>query len=109
MNLIKAIMLKIEEDTFNNQIYGYAEKDIFYQLKLLMDANLIEGKYYYDSENSKRVVGAVVVNDLTWEGHNFLEILKDDNKFKIIKDLAKSISMDTLKSVINQVIQSSIQ
>ncbi len=109
MDLIKAIMLKIEDGTFNNKIDGYEEVDVFYQLKLLIDANLIEGRYYYDSEGSKRVVGAVTVNDLTWEGHNFLEILKDDNKFKILKDLAKSISIDTLKLVINQAIQGSIQ
>lgn len=109
MDLIKAVMLKIEEDTFNNQIDGYSENEVFYQLKLLIDANLIEGKYYYDSEGSKRVVCAVIANDLTWEGHNFLEILKDDNKFKILKNLAKSISIDTLKLVINQAIQGSIQ
>lgn len=109
MDLIKAVMLKIEEDTFNNKIDGYSEKEVFYQLKLLIDANLIEGKYYFDSEGRKRVVGAVTVNDLTWEGHNFLEILKDASKFKVLKDLTKNISVETLKLVVNQVIQGVIQ
>ncbi len=109
MDLIKAITLKIENETFNNEIDGYAQKDVFYQLKLLIDANFIAGKYYYDSEGSKRFVNGAIVNDLTWEGHNLLDILKDDNKFKVIKDLAKNLSMDTLKFVLNQAIQGAIQ
>lgn len=105
MDLIKRIMLEIESGSFSNTIQGYEEQQVLYHVKLLIDAKFLNGKYYDDISTSKPSIAGVIVRDLTWQGHDFLDILKDDSKFKTIKDLGKSLSLEAIKLALNQAIQ----
>ena len=108
MNLIKEILLHIENDLIKASIDNYSEQDILNHKGLLIESGFIEGNVYYDSESSKRIVGNVIIRDLTWQGHNLIDTLKDDNKFNILKDLGKNLSVEGLKMALNNAITSSM-
>ncbi len=105
MDLIKKIMLEIQSESFNNTIQGYEEQQVLYHVKLLINANFVDGRCYDDNSTPKPSIVGVIVRDLTWQGHDFLDVLKDDSKFNTIKDLGKSLSLEAIKSALNQVIQ----
>lgn len=106
MELIKNIMLEIEAGTFKNLIEDYEEQQVLYHVKLLLDAKLISGKYYNDKLSKE--YGVILSPSLTWQGHDFIDILRDDSKFKVLKDLGKNLSLDTIKTGINQIIQNAM-
>lgn len=108
MNLIKEILLNIENDLIKANIDGYGEQDILNHKGLLIDSGFIEGKIYYDTESSKRIVGNVIIRDLTWQGHNLIDTLKNDSKFNMLKDLGKNLSLEGLKIALNNAITSSM-
>jgi len=104
MDLIKEIMLKVEEESSVYKINGYSKEEINYHTKLLIDSEFIEGKYHYNRQTAKRFVDRVIIHDVTMSGYDFLDILNDDNKFKIIKDLGKNLSMEAIKISMKQAI-----
>jgi hypothetical protein len=105
MDLIKTIMLKIENNDLANDIDGYSMQEVLFHKKMLIDAGFLVGKSRMSLESSLFEVSAVFISGITWEGYNFIDIIKDDNKFKILKDLGKNLSMEAFKTVFNQVIQ----
>lgn len=96
MELIKKIMLNIENDEPTFEIQGYEKNSIFFHQKLLIDAGYLEGKYLLDGS---RPVDVNITN-ITYHGYDFLDILKDDDKFKVLKDLGKQLSLEVLKTLI---------
>jgi len=93
MDLIRKILLRIEEypdydptyfkqnENISFNFEGHSTNEIEYHLKLLADAGFTEsggGKYGY-----RNVVG------LTWNGHEFLELMKGDTTWNNAKDAMK--------------------
>lgn len=97
MDLIKSIMIKAENDDFDIEIQGYTEQEVLYHQKLLIDIGYFNGKIYYNTETSKKEVGGIAGQEITWQGYDFLEILKDDKKFEYIKDIAKKMPLEVIK------------
>ena len=97
MELIKKIMLNIENDEPTLEIQGYEKSNIFFHVNLLIDAGYLNGKSVMG--NGHIPVDVKIMN-ITYSGYDFLDLLKDDNKFKVLKDLGKFVSAETLKAVI---------
>ncbi len=47
----------------------------------------------------------VKIINITYSGYDFLDLLKDDDKFKVLKDLGKFVSAETLKAAIQTIFQ----
>ncbi len=108
MELIKIILLNIENDEANNKIEDYEEEEIMYNKFLLNEAGYIDAIIATYTEGASSRLAKVHVKNLTWKGHELLDVLKDDNKFNLIKDLGKNLSLEALRMAIKEAISSAL-
>lgn len=112
MDLIRTILLKIEEVYIDTAIYdleidNYDNKTVAYHCKLLNNAGFISdyGAQFADDE-----LWSFGVGSLTWEGHEFLDKIRDDtvwNKTKTtILDNGLPMILDVVKNVSTTIISS---
>jgi hypothetical protein len=97
MELIRTIMLKIEKDDYSDNIDNFSLQKVLFHKKLLIDAGFLSGNIYLNTESSKPEVGTVIIREITWEGYELLELLKNDKKFTYLKDIGKTLPLETLK------------
>jgi hypothetical protein len=107
MDLLRDILLKIEDDpkkdgrtTFyisnseEMQIVGHSEEEFFYHLQLLIRARLIDG-------SAEQI--PMEVRSLTWEGHEFVDNIRNDNIWdntkKRVGDLVGSLSVSVIAAL----------
>ncbi len=80
MDIIRLLLLQVEGDqNAAKQLETYPPHDVTYNAKLLVDAGLIEGDVA--EGNSIEELG-VILNDLTWAGHDFLDAARDDTVWR---------------------------
>lgn len=112
MELIRKILFKIEADyvstaLINLTIDGYDFNDITYQCKLLYDAGLID---QYTARYCDDTIYVFTVGALTWEGHDFLDKIRQDTIWNKTKETItkKGVPMiiDVIKDVATGIISS---
>jgi Hypothetical protein (DUF2513) len=101
MDLIRTILLKIEVDpSFDSLeasaksitsaarlgITGYNDAEVSYHLAQLVDAELLVGNTKMASR------GLVIVSKLSWQGHEFLDAVRDPDVWRKTKERAKGIA-----------------
>ncbi|HLO32744.1 MAG TPA: DUF2513 domain-containing protein [Anaerolineales bacterium] len=90
MDLARKILLMVEQQPTYRQkitldIPGYSSEEISYHVLLLAEANLIE------TEISSRQSAEYKPKRLTWEGHEFLDAVKQDARWKKVKDVMEDV------------------
>ncbi|MEN2424701.1 DUF2513 domain-containing protein [Chromobacterium vaccinii] len=102
LDLIRKILIKIEEAPtgacdYEIQIDGYDQPVVNEHLILLVEANLIKANAIVFMDGTKQVL----VNDLTWAGHDFISVSQKDSVWKIAKEKViapgASFTFDLLK------------
>ena len=105
MDLCRKILFKIEEqyiDTAlsNLELENYDNFQIAYHCKILNEAGLIG---YYNAQYADNSLYFFSVGSLTWEGHDFLDKIREDttwnNVKKIIKDKALPFTLEVAKTI----------
>ena len=100
MDLVRLILLEIEGSEYEEiegfYIDGYEASLVKYNGELLLQAGLID-KFYEDS------IGELVVGQLTWEGCDYLDKIRDNSIWKKTKDAIKEkglpLVVDTIKTI----------
>lgn len=115
MELCRKILFAIEEKyvstaIYNLQIDGYNTEEVAYHCTLLKEAGLIKDcKIIYASG----CIVSIGVSSLTWEGHDFLDKIREDtvwNKTKgFIKDKALPMTLDVIKEIATAVISETLK
>jgi hypothetical protein len=107
LDLIREILLNIEAYNDNKpltdlKIKEYPKEEIAYNVYLLENAGLIEGKIYFG-------LGTVLpegyaIFRMTWAGHDFLEACRDESRWiqakEIIKKLGEGVTFDVVKQIL---------
>ena len=110
MDLCRKILLTIEAHTQNKEIYGFYvdgyDRDVVkYHCDLLKQAGFI-------TKSSKDILGEVIVGELTWEGQDFLDKIREDtvwNKIKeVITQKGVTLTFEIIKSVAPSIISSMV-
>lgn len=102
MELVRKILLYIEENYVDIALYdidikGYDFKQIAYQCKLCYEARLISD---YAGNYCSNEINSFGVGSLTWEGHEFLEKIKDKSIWNKTKEIMKEKGIKfTIKAV----------
>ncbi len=105
MDLCRLILFKIEDEyrstaLINLQIDGYDVETIAYHCDLLFDAGLIKS---YKPTYASDEIYFFSVGALTWEGHDFLDKIRENtiwNRTKnSIKENALPMTLEVIKSV----------
>ena len=78
MDLVRQILLATERTEARYakvSVPDYPEHLVNYHLDLLISAGIVNGKMHW----MNRGRGVAVVNGLTWEGHNYLDAIRDQS------------------------------
>lgn len=103
-DLIRKILLKLEEKADSTSwlestdIKGYDTITVSYHYKLLKHAGLIETQDISDMEGEN-----YAATSLTWQGHEFLDKIRNDSVWNKVKSTVQSKSLDLSFDVIKQV------
>jgi hypothetical protein len=109
-DLARDLLLKIEQAPPNHaandlQVEGRDKDEVFEHLELLHEAGLIEARIVKSGMGGARVL-AVMVERMTWEGHDFLNKARQSSTWKKAKDLVVSkgapLTFDVLKAVLTK-------
>lgn len=101
MELIRRLLLCAEAEQPVRLIEEYTPEQIRYHQMLAIDAGLLKGKHHAYMNNSSNIPDSVFVEDVTWEGHDFLEAVRDDNNWvKLKKYLVESGKVVTLETLV---------
>lgn len=110
MDLARKILLAVEEkEDFSSwlapEIEGYTKLEIYYHIKLLIQAGLAEGEDLSSDSGDKWVV-----KTLTSSGHDFLDVSRNDTIWNKAKESIKSkglpLTLDVLKMALSEVVKS---
>lgn len=110
MDLVREILLKIEEEhvytaIYNLKIDGYDMETVAYHCKIMYEAGLISD---YGSQPGSNGIYSFGVGSLTWEGNDYLDKIRDNSIWKKTKDtIARKglpLIFDTIKTVSNAII-----
>lgn len=115
INLVKEILLIIEDSptiqtsidlSDSSPINGYDTLQISYHLRLLHEAGYIKGNMILPEGTE---VYYIAFLEMTWAGHEFLQILKDKEILskitKLSKDGITNLSFDLVKDIAKKLIQ----
>lgn len=103
MDLIKALLLVLEESGSLNHMQGYSDRQVGYHVALLEDAKLITQEWYFNTDVSAAMLSGT---RMTWEGHEFLDSCRDSSIWEKAKKITisktGSLTFEVLKSVLIQ-------
>ena len=112
MDLVRKILLKIEEsapfETVQNlTIENYDMQEVAYHCEMMYQKGLIK-EYQGDTVDNYNGVISFYVADLTWEGQDFLETVRDNSVWKKTKDTLKKkglpLVIETIKTISTEII-----
>lgn len=110
-DLIRLILLKLEGlETASgalrpDEIEGFDKETVSYHVRLLIEADLIEGE-------CSRTIGAPLYctgRAMTWEGHELLDRMRDATLWNRIKGTARQKGLDLSLDVIRQAAKALIE
>lgn len=110
MELCRKILFAIEEQyvdvaIHNLKIEGYSMEQVAYHCKILNEAGLVS--YYHQTEGDNHIQ-FFTVGSITWNGHEYLDTIRQDSRWNEIKTQIKSKSLPLTIDVITKVASSSI-
>ncbi|MCP3806453.1 DUF2513 domain-containing protein [Paenibacillus sp. Lou8.1] len=111
---IRDLLLAVESEPFGNEVTKhtfnsnpftepYSFEEIIYTTQRLIEANYINAQVQYAGDE----VHNFYISSLTWEGHQFLDNIRDNGVWKKSKDIASrfsSVSISMLSSIASNVI-----
>ena len=109
MDLIRLVLLQVEEGKAPAAMSSYSEEQIVYHSGLVIEAGLVDGRVVPGSGGQIR--GAVLLK-LTWAGHDFLDTARSENIWGKAKGKILSVggawTLEILKAVLLQEVKTSL-
>jgi hypothetical protein len=103
VELIKAILLNLEDREVNPIPEQYPEEAVLYHIGLCIEAQLIHGQIVEDSDMEIR--GAAMWR-LTWEGHEFLDAARNagvwNKTMEVLKKQSVAVPFTIIKALLVQ-------
>ena len=108
MELIRLILLKCQDGTPNVEIEGWDDAAVRYHRKVVIDAGLAEGIVKLDYTTPTDVPVSVMLNSLTWRGHDFLEPIRSESNWVQIKrtlmSSGRELSIEMVKLAVREIV-----
>lgn len=101
MDLIRKVVLAAEAGPQFPEFDGYTKDEIKYHQMLAIEAGLLKGLIHRDSRRHTEIPAVVIIKDVTWEGHDFIQAIRDDASWgkvkKFLADSGKQASLEMIK------------
>ena len=113
MDLVRRILLKIEESPTGRaprevEIEGYTAQQIKYHIFIMIEGGLVEG---VRTQHLQSPGPEAMATRLTWEGHEFLDAARQDNRWEEAKSVIKAVggaTIDVWKDVLVRLLLNAI-
>jgi len=106
MDLIRQILINIQDGKRNVLIDGVDEDTFKYHQALLVETNLVDGNVLYNNQTGTDIPATVMIKKITWEGHDFIDAIQDEDSWAKVKshliEGGKIITLETIKMAIKQ-------
>ena len=106
MDLIRIILLSVEQNHANKFLSDYDEDTIKYHKALCIEADLVEGAILPSGTGNREIPSAVMIKKLTWSGHDFIDAIASDTNWTKVKDFlkdgGKQLTIETVKAAVIQ-------
>lgn len=99
MEIIRSILLAVEDGNDPNQIEGATDEQVRYHQALLVEAGLVHGNVTFYLSNASEVPDVVKISKLSWQGHEFIDLAKQQQIWNTIKSEFKEASFGTVIAV----------
>lgn len=103
MDIIREILLRLEQHDYIDEIEGHSAKEIAYHVSLLEGAGLVTQDIYSNLFLNGSMLDGIRI---TWAGHEFLDSSRNASVWKKAKDIAiektGALSFEVLKTVLVQ-------
>ena len=101
--LVRNLLLNIEGEKVD--ISSYTEEQILYHKALLLSRGLAEGpEPRYSSRKYSGIPDKVIIHKLTWEGHDFIDAIRDESRWQKakewVKEAGKILTLESLKEAV---------
>jgi len=106
-DLVREILLAAEAQDFNRTQpiapSGYSNDEIKYHIKIMVDGCLLQMEHPVIDPT------APVVDGLTWEGHEFLDSIREKSTWATVKNTLKEKSLGLSYEAIKSVVVTSVK
>lgn len=97
---VRKLMLVLEDnleigdiiDASTISIDDFSESEILYSALKLHEANFISGKVINDLSDNNNIL----INGITWEGHKFLDTIRDNKVWSHTKTVLSKVSSSSI-------------
>lgn len=111
MDLFRMILLHAESGV--PSLSDVSEGTLKYHQALAIEAGLLKGKILSTFVDSGDVPAAVVVQGVTWDGHDFIDAIREDTNWHRVKsyltDAGKQVTIETVKAAITALFGFAVQ
>jgi len=84
----------INVDTLVNNLSKYDKDVVYYHIKMISQASLVDNVLFAGDE-------PYTISSLSWEGHQYLDNIRDDKVWKMLKDSASKLPSVSLKVLVS--------
>ncbi len=109
LELVRSILLQVEsaDGPVNiNSIKTASQPEIFHHYRLLREAGLVVANEYVDGATD---ANCIVIERLTWAGHDFLAAARDDSRWKAVMSAGKDMTLDVVKGVLVEISKNTLR
>ncbi|WP_286694965.1 DUF2513 domain-containing protein [Spongiibacter sp. UBA1325] len=99
MGLVRKILLAVEANEPPLDVPGFEKDLILYNMQLVIEAGLAEGSVQKNLSSTSQSPSAVVIRKLTWQGHEFIDLMKREEIWSTIQREFKEASFATIIKV----------
>ncbi|MCC5856145.1 MAG: DUF2513 domain-containing protein [Idiomarina sp.] len=112
MELVRRILFQLEErlefdEPYVPKVDGYSENEIFYHVKLMSEAGLIEAKNWSDDDGP-----CWLATSMTAAGHDFLDAARSDRLWAKAKSIVTgsggALTLEALKIGLSMAVKNAI-
>jgi hypothetical protein len=104
MDLVRAILIKMEADGSVGVISGYSDQQVGHHVYLMIQAGLLEGAEDTSLGDLDRTA---IPYSITWAGHEFLDAARNESVWDrtkaIIAERGGSMAFDVVKALLMEV------
>lgn len=109
-DLIRLLLQQIEGVENVDDLSNYSKAQQLYHSCLLIEAGLVHGTIVVDQNGDP---ASARISRLTWDGHEFLDLTRDNTVWAqakgLLKESARAATMEILKSACRQLISLTVE
>ena len=111
-DLIRELLLQVEaapsnlgEDVRFRTAEEHSNEQVQYHLTLLLEAEIVKGQDHSSLDGTRRIS----VSRLTWNGHEFLDLIRSEGRWEAVKknmrETGTDLSFEAIKTIASQLLR----